>query len=397
MRALLLCARPKTQILDIAHGLHLALEKALDDHSRGAVAQADIEKYYDSIRLLRVVRGLVSKGCPVGLAACALRQQMVPHVSLNMSGVEVTIRGRSRGSMTGSRVAGTLARVPVEDTIQERHAHWKRWGYKCDAGTLTVSTYVDNLYSVSHSLAGATAILDDFERVLASKWCLRIKPSSRLCLVARGSRETPVDPNLWTLCSEFPVLGHILQDSDFTSTCFQNTSRSMWRAFFANSGAATVAKLSVIQKLRLLERSVVPVLHHRDTRWPPNRKTADNIDKLQRKMVASIQRMPRTAGETPCEYVRRRNRAATAEIRRIGAWSTTHSQRTLAWDSHCRRPANSRSWAAMLLDYHGESWLTARRLANQRDKQSRLNSRTLRAPPAPRWHEGVNYARYLLR
>ena len=390
-------ARPKTQILDIAHGLHLALEKALDDHSRGAIAQLDIEKYYDSIRLLIVGRWLVSHGCPVALAACALRQQMMPQVSLNISGVDVAIPARSCGSLTGSRVAGTLARVPVESTIQARHAHWKRWGFKCDRGALTVSTYVDNLYSVSHSLAGAIAILDDFAEVLASSWRLRIKPSSRLCLVARGLDEQPASP-LWSLRSEFPVLGHILQDNGFVNICFHNASHQMWRAFFANSGAATAAKLSLKDRMALLQRSVAPILNHRDTRWPPNQKTAADINRLQRKMVASIQRVARTAGESPADFARRRNRLATAQIGHIGgAWSATHCQRVLDWDAHCRRPRNGNSWAAMLLDYHGESWLNARRLECQRDSQSRLDSRACCGGPAPRWHEGVNYAKAAMR
>ena len=68
-------ALPKTQVLDIAHGLHLLVEKALDDHSNGAIAQQDIEKYYDSIRLLKAARWLLSKGAPVALVACALRHQ----------------------------------------------------------------------------------------------------------------------------------------------------------------------------------------------------------------------------------------------------------------------------------------------------------------------------------
>ena len=321
---------------------------------------------------------------------------MIPQVSLNISGVEVEVHARSRGSLTGSRVAGTLARVPVESTILERHAYWQRWGFLCDRGTLTVSTYVDNLYSVSRSLEGAIGILDDFAEVLASHWGLRIKPSSRLCLVARGLDEKPASP-LWSLCSEFPVLGHILQDNGYVNTCFHNTSHKMWRAFFANSGAATAAKLSVKDRMALLERSVVPVLHHRDTRWPPNLKTGADLDRLQRKMVASIQRIARTPGELPADYVRRRNRVATGQIRRVGAWSTTHCQRVLDWDAHCRRPRNQNSWASKLLDFHGEGWLNERRLEASRGAESRLNCRACQGAPAPRWFEGVKYARAVIR
>ena len=172
----------------------------------------------------------------------------------------------------------------------------------------------------------------------------------------------------------------------------------MRRAFFANSGAATATKLSLKDRMALLQRSVAPILNHRDARWPPNRKTAAGIDRLQRKMVASIQRVARTAGESPAGYVRRRNRLATSQIGRLGgAWSATHCRRVLEWDAHCRRPRNGSSWAAMLLDYHSETWLNDRRLECQRDSQSRLDSRACRGAPAPRWHEGVNYAKAAMR
>ena len=45
-------ARPLTQVLDIANGLHLVIKKALDGHSHGGIAQKDIEKFHDSISLL---------------------------------------------------------------------------------------------------------------------------------------------------------------------------------------------------------------------------------------------------------------------------------------------------------------------------------------------------------
>ena len=47
-------ARPKTQTLDIAHGVHLVLEKGLDCRSMAAAAQMDIAKYYDTISLVLV-------------------------------------------------------------------------------------------------------------------------------------------------------------------------------------------------------------------------------------------------------------------------------------------------------------------------------------------------------
>ena len=106
-------ARPFTLALDIAHGLQAVIEKELDDHGRAAIAQEDIEKYYDSLRLLRVARWLQRNGATSATCAAMLRHQMLPQVTLAIGGIEVSFSNRSVGSLTGSRVAGALGRVPV--------------------------------------------------------------------------------------------------------------------------------------------------------------------------------------------------------------------------------------------------------------------------------------------
>lgn len=50
-------ARKHTQPLDIAHELHLVIEKSLDVHSVGGIAQQDIATYYDKLQLLLVGPG----------------------------------------------------------------------------------------------------------------------------------------------------------------------------------------------------------------------------------------------------------------------------------------------------------------------------------------------------
>ena len=187
-----------------------------------------------------------------------------------------------------------------------------------------------------------------------------------------------------------------MQDSGGTTVCWQKTRKSMWSAFFGNCGGAVAGKLAVSTRLTLLNLAVLPILHHRDTRWPVSTQRSMDIDTLQHKMVASIQRVQKIHGEDPESFMRRRNRAATAQIELSGAWRTQHCRRVLAWDAHCRRPANSKTWAAKLLDFHGERWLNERRAECQRDAQSRLDSRICRGAPAARWHDGVKYAKSIL-
>ena len=231
-----------------------------EGHSKGGVAQQDIEKFYDSISLLRVARWLCRNGASHSLAASALRQQMLPSVVLNLNGLTVPIVNRCKGSITGSRVAGALGRVPVESIIRDRHGLWRRHGFRTDVDRLTVATYVDNIYSAGSSLAGAITILEDFEAQLNKEWGLQIKPASRSCIVPRGSTEFSYDSGKWPLCSEFNTLGHILQDNGSTRSCWINTSRSMWKAYFGNCCSKTARQLSAKLRYSLMDRAVLPVM-----------------------------------------------------------------------------------------------------------------------------------------
>ena len=51
---------------------------------------------------------------PRELAAAAARHQLLPKVSLRVGDIDADLGKRSRGSLTGSRVAGALGRIPVE-------------------------------------------------------------------------------------------------------------------------------------------------------------------------------------------------------------------------------------------------------------------------------------------
>ena len=68
-------AQTKTQCLDIAHGLQFVIEKGLDNIGNSAVAQCDIEKYFASLPVLRIMCWLVSNGTQLAHAACLVRQK----------------------------------------------------------------------------------------------------------------------------------------------------------------------------------------------------------------------------------------------------------------------------------------------------------------------------------
>jgi hypothetical protein len=389
-------ARPYTQPLDFAHGVQAVLEKGLDDHGRGAAAQADIEKYYDSLDVLSVVRRLEANGLSRGTAGAIVRHQMIVQVFLQVRGVQQCVGARGCGSLTGSRVAGALGRVPVEETLCRMGPHWKAMGFSLDGGrALSVATYVDNLFAVSTSLAQACRILDEFEAELATRWHLHIKPSSRSCIAAQGCAETTPNVERWPQTTEFRCLGHVVSHDGCSNPCFQNTQKLLWMSFFRNCVGNGTRGLSVRAKIKLLDRAVAPAMDFRSPRWPPTAWLGHRLDRIQRKMIASILRIPPSPGEECQEYVRRRARAVSQVVHSTHKWSIRHCSRVHKWHEHLRRPANEKSWPAKLLNFKGRDWLISRRMhvGSRTPFAGRTHTRALPGHVCTRWHDGAAYAR----
>ena len=56
------------------------------------------------------------------------------------------VLGRPVGGLTGSRVAGALARIPIEDLVAFYSEYWKEKGFE---RRISIGTWVDNLVFAS--------------------------------------------------------------------------------------------------------------------------------------------------------------------------------------------------------------------------------------------------------
>ena len=76
----------------------------------------------------------------------------MPSGDLIAGAARAVISDRCVGGLTGPRVAGMLARVPVESCLAARAATWRKWGFrvtgKGDAGiVLCCATYILPVHS----------------------------------------------------------------------------------------------------------------------------------------------------------------------------------------------------------------------------------------------------------
>ena len=81
----------------------------------------------------------------------ALRLTCYTRGELSTGLLKIPAELRSRGAFTGTRIAGVYGRIPIVDAINNTHTDMLKFGLKTDNVALTVSTWVDNVYSVGHS------------------------------------------------------------------------------------------------------------------------------------------------------------------------------------------------------------------------------------------------------
>ena len=281
----------------------------------------------------------------------------------------------------------------------ERRAEWRKFGFKANGEVLCACSYVDNLFSASQTLHGAISILEDFEHQLSVKWALEIKPSSRSCMAAAGST-TSRESDKWPVASTFPLLGHILQNNGSIRPCWRNTRSLMWKSFWANPGSKACRALAEGRRMKLLTKAVAPLLDYRCSRWPPQKTIAKEVDGLQRKMVATLQRVPKYPGEDLGDYVRRRGRLAGTSCRASGLWSKRWFTRAASWNAHLERDRNRYTWSARLLHYMDRQWFADRRASllpvdgfSGSILAGRTDTRTNPGCVHTRWHDGIEFGK----
>lgn len=398
-------ARQKTQCLDIAHALQTVIEKGIDDHGNAAIAQQDIQQFYDSLPLLRICCWMVARGLSWAWAACVLRVQLLPRVTLRSGAAVAAIVNRCIGGLTGSRVAGVLARIPVESVFANRSSVWRKWGYPLETEhvkrsdkscrVLCAASWVDNIFSVSDSLDHAVWIQEDFALQIREHWGLDIKASSRSCMTAAGNIDPSPLPDKWPLRKSFEALGHTLEFDGSVSLCWRAAKAAMWKSFWGNAAAKGSNGLSLGTRLGLLGRATAPALMFRCSRWPPQKHIKKQLDATQRKMTAILLRVIPFPCESSAEFARRRGRVASKFCNKYGLWGDRWFRRAIAWDDHVRRPRNSECWSAALLRWRGEQFLQGRRVAQGSDTvfAGRTATRSCQLRVQQRWESGINFAK----
>lgn len=303
----------------------------------------------------------------VSLAVSCVKVQLFPRVDLAVLGGVHGTGCRTKGALTGSRVAGSLGQVPVCDAMIERSRTMKLYGFKLDGSkSIACAGWIDNLFSFSNSIEGALRISEHVEHVLMARWGLRFRPGSTGGMVCKMEPSqidralTDIDQATWPISEVICILGHWIQSDAGIRHDWNLAKKTTWAVFWGNSGSRRAYVLTPFQRVRSLHRTVTRAVAWRMSAWPSQKTIVQELDNLQCKMLCKILPCVPRENETLDSFNRRRQRNARNVAGKIGLWSLLWASRSLAWHKHLTRCA-SYHFCYDLLNYHGQAWFREQR------------------------------------
>ena len=168
---------------------------------------------------------------------------------------------------------------------------------------------------------------------------------------------------------------------------FKATVAKMWRAFWANAGQASLKRAPLKAKIALLKRATLPVVDMHFVYWPFTTGRASQLDRVQRKMLASLARLRPNVDDTMETFWRRRRKHATQLQEEMGSWSRRWAKRVVKWDEHLHR-ATSSCFPSQLVKI-----CTAQELQQRRWRFSRPCVRATPGAINPRYSEAISIAK----
>jgi len=182
------------------------------------------------------------------------------------------------------------------------------------------------------------------------------------------------------------VLGHVIQNTGSINEDFRQTEVRMWKSFWGNAGKLKSRRFAQKYKISLLQRATVPIADQHMVRWPYTRAKATLVDRMQRRMLAVTCKVDGFPGEDAAEFVKRRNRAASALQQSMGKWSVRWARQVHLWHGHVLRDPNF-WWPSQLLPIRSPQELQTRRGLWHRPR-----TRCLPGYTYARWCEHVELA-----
>ena len=154
-------------------------------------------------------------------------------------------------------------------------------------------------------------------------------------------------------------------------------------------------------RLRQIDRLLVPMVAYRWSRWPYYEKRARQLDKLQRDLIKLCMKEKKHKEQTKDEFHVQVMQEASRRAKEAGKWSEKWAADVIKWHEHCSR-GHGNAWSHQVSEWRSEQWMQARRQYFDRELKEHgtrytTNTRATRVVPRTRWEEGVLKAKEKLK
>ena len=381
--------RTRRQSADAFFAIRQFVEKALDNHSRGCILEADIMRFYDSIPPHCLVALLINKGfCLVAAMFLFWVHSLVP-IQVNLTDHDVAISScRACGVLTGSRTAGVLARLPLLECFLQLHHELEPLVMNFDGLSMCAISFVDNVWLPHTNVETVLRIFHRIQTYLKSVWRLSFKPKSIKLMPVKWYPEPYVSPYL--VVEQLSVLGVIVSNNNSSTPDIIDMKRRAWAAFWRSS-LTSLRKLPVRKQIRWLHSCVFSTFAFKLTSWPYSKNTAKIFDSLQSHMISILVNTFPYKGEDHQAFYAKRRRASSRIATTFGRWSQHWAHRIRCWHKHLLRSNDD-----MYLPSRVFTIRDAKFLNECRAKKLLLSSTgtSTRAPEAKnvqlRWEDGLS-------
>ena len=156
---------------------------------------------------------------------------------------------RTKGSITGSRTAGAMGRIPIESVCRDKRSSLEKLGFRAGTKVITAMSWVDNISVIGRIARVAKRAMQIIEEVLTSEWSLALKPDSKLALLPAGSNHAAGIDEDFAVVTSMPVLGHIIDSKGGIRECWTAARNAMWKAFWANFNGKAAISIDDRQKM----------------------------------------------------------------------------------------------------------------------------------------------------
>ena len=192
------------------------------------------------------------------------------------------ISNRSRGALTGSSSASTMARIIVEDSFQMARPSFANVFKIDDNVSLPVMTWSDNLSTIAGNVTDAIANLNSWCDILHGVFHMIVKPDSRVGLSSHAGtfrcRDVTSGGVAWKLRAHERVLGCTISGSGKQSLVLKDILDRLNRCFWSHAKVLLCRKCPLESRLKYWKRVCFACIDHALPSLRPCRNTAKQLE-----------------------------------------------------------------------------------------------------------------------